>query len=802
MVQKPKSIKYKVVSGYLLLFAVAVVSVWFIYNEILKIAGPYEANADNTKIIRISNTIADLYASEAVGRNYIVTESSADYKKYVKLLDSINREIEFIKKGLETAQVQKFDSIQLLLKRKKKSVDDLIQFRKNNSWEKTFKKAGNKVYNVKDSMFDLIKPVRSTKSYQWRDLVNAALTQAQQDSLGKTPIANDSLVMAFDNMITDLINKDNRIRYQEQRKEAKLLEENRIITDQLRIVLNSVEKELIQKSYDKFNKAQFKVQDTIKTMAWVGAITFLVLIIFASIIIRDLTQSQNYRSRLELLNQENEELLRSKTMLMATVTHDLQTPLGSIVGFHDLLKKSGVSLKQDQYLDNIKDSADYILKLVNDLLDFSRLENNRITIEQKAFNVKTAIESACKALEPMALNKEIELNWDIDEQLNGNFVSDAYRIKQVLTNLISNAVKFTAEGSVEVTAKIEDNTIVISVLDTGIGISRGNHDSVFREFTQAHSGIEKKFGGTGLGLTISKRIVELLGGSITLESEEGQGSIFTVAFPCVPAEGLLPDEVVPAAAMPAIMDKRILVVDDDKVQLALMRELLHGHIGVVTEINAPAVLALLENNHFDMLLTDIQMPVMDGFELIKQIRQHKDVRIAGLPVIALSGRRDLTTVHFIEKGFTAHHTKPLQLELLLAVIAAVFNGDTPPVFNGEMEIQKPFAAPLYNLRSLSQFTNNDPVSLATILDTFIASAVENCEALQQACADKDYDRLAQVAHKMIPMLKQMEVYSIANMLMPIEDHDHDMDDVALTAYIDVICEKMLKLCSALTAEIH
>ncbi|TRW25384.1 response regulator [Flavobacterium zepuense] len=804
MVQKPKALKYKVIAGYLLLFATAVVSVWFVYTEILKIALPGQTGQDNNKIIKISNTIASLYSSEAVGRSYMLTGSAKDLKRYTQLTDSINIQINEIKEDVDSAQVQKFDSIQLLLTRKKNSIKEIIKYRKSYSADNTFTKAIYGIYEVKDSIWTSIKPVKITKRNEWRNVVTSLLSPQQLDSLSKLPVSNDSLAMAFEKVLTNLLIKDNKLRYTLYRKEQKLLEENRIISDQLRVILTDVENEFLQKSYNKIRQSQSALGNTVKTMAWVGAASLFFFILFAYVIIRDLTSNQNYRKQLESLNLENEELLRSKSMLMATVTHDLQTPLGSIIGFHNLIKDSGVTPKQNQYLANIKESANYILKLVNDLLDFSRLENNRITVEKTAFNMKTVIESACRVLEPIAVEKNIELNWDVEDELNAHFISDPYRIKQVLTNLISNAIKFTHEGSVEVTAKIEGFDIFISVLDTGIGIAQEKHGAVFKEFTQAHDGIEKKFGGTGLGLTISKKIVELLDGTITLESKEGQGSIFTISIPCIAAknfsEPVLEAETkpLPLNAKTILAGKKILVVDDDNVQLILMKELLQHHpVSVTAEINSSAVQRQLEENKFDIILTDVQMPVMDGFDLVKMIRSHSNNYIAKLPVVALSGKRDLTEKDYISRGFTAHHPKPIQLEQLLTLISGLFSG---LVSNGIQHTETlKNTGKLYSLNSLSQFTNNDPVSLKTIVLTFIESAQDNCTRLRKAAAENDTEELSQTAHRMIPMLKQMEVYSIAEMLMPVEDGT--LADKDIVSYIEDICGRMDILCENLQSEI-
>jgi signal transduction histidine kinase/HPt (histidine-containing phosphotransfer) domain-containing protein len=807
MVQKPKAVKYKVITGYVLLFAMAVLSVWLVYTEISKLAYPSQYS-DEKKIIGISNTIANLYASEAIGRNAILTKSEEDFIKYSKLIDSIHLEIEDIKKGVEKNQVAKFDSIQLLIDRKRSSISEIIAYHKKFVHNNTYSKAIEGIYNTKDSIVNSRKVIEVTKKYPGQKSINAILSPRLKEALSKPIVPNDSLALAFSKVLTGLILKEKQMDYMLFKKEQLLLDENRVISDQLREILTSVENEFFQKSYQQVKKSEAGMQKMVENIAWIGAITLFILILFAWIIIRDLSINQKYRKQLERLNQQNEELLRTKSMLMATVTHDLQTPLGSIIGFHDLIKDSGITGKQKQYLSNIKESANYILKLVNDLLDFSRLENDRISIEKTAVNIKDVIENTCKTLEPMAVNKGIELNWDINEELNANFVTDSYRIKQVLTNLVSNAIKFTPEGSVEVTGKIEDSNIHISVIDTGIGISKEKHADVFKEFTQAHSGIEKKFGGTGLGLTISKRILELLDGEIILESEEGQGSIFTIVIPCIPSTNTFTPAEEPiginnSERYPLLNGKKILIIDDDNMQLTLMKELLLNYpIIVKTEINAALVLSLLENESFDLILTDIQMPSIDGFELVRLIRSNINSHIVTMPVVALSGKRDLTPKDFTDGGFNGHHPKPIQLEELLDLISEIFGGQKiSSTIIKEADVPSE-SLPLYNLRSLAQFTYNDPVSLNTILKTFIDSAKENCIALQEAVKAQSEQALAETAHKMIPMLKQMEVHSIVEMLVPLEDRTYDMDWPALENYVKEVCGKLDILCDAFIEEIN
>lgn len=807
MSQKTRSLKGKVIVGYLLLFIVAGFSIWFIYTEILKAAIPNkDVNADNQQIIKISNAIANLYASEAVGRNSILTGSSADYAEYNKLLDSVNSEIEAIKTEGDTVQLAKLDDIQGLLKKKRNSINEIIKFRNFYNKQTTFDRAVSRIYKVKDSLAQNVKPIKFTKKSQYTDFLNSVLTEKQLDSLGRLQLSNDSLAMAFEDVLTKIIIKDNKLKYQLFKKEQKMLDENRVISDQLRIVLSSLEKQILEKSYAKINESKLSIDKTLETIAWVGAITFFLLIIFASIILRDLTINQKYRDQLEKLNSEKEDLLRSKMMLLATVTHDIQTPLGSVIGFSDLLKNTEINSKQTQYLDNIKHSSNYILKLVNDLVDFSKLENDRISIEKVSFNFKDLIENTCKPLEPNAENKGIELNWDVEESLDNNYVSDPYRLKQILTNLISNAIKFTQEGSVEVMAKIESENIIVSVIDTGIGIAKNKQKAVFKEFTQAHSGIEKKFGGTGLGLTIAKKMLRLLDGKITLDSEENKGSIFTITIPATKSDikTVEEPEVIPVAVseFEFLRDKRILIVDDDVMQLSLMKEIFSSYpVKVTTLVDATKVINLLEYEHFDMVLSDIQMPNIDGFELVRIIRNNNNKKVSSIPVIALSGKRNLNPEDFTSKGFTAFHSKPLKLDELLFLMQSIFEGK--PIIDVSRQVDEARKnEKLFDLSSLNKFTQNDAESLKLIVDTFITSVAENCEALKKATDELDIPKMAEIAHKMIPMLKQMEVYTISDLLEPVEDKALDLDENQIKDYMNVIFEKLQQLVSELKKQVN
>jgi len=490
------------------------------------------------------------------------------------------------------------------------------------------------------------------------------------------------------------------------------------------------------------------------------------LLVFGSIILRDLTRQQKYRDKLEVLNKENSSLLRSKTMLLATVTHDLQSPLGSILGFSDLLKKTTLNETQNQYVKNISYSSDYILSLVNDLVDFSKLENDKIKIEKVSYNPQELIENVFNSLKKSASDKGIVLLYSIDDELNTNLISDSYRIKQILTNLVTNAIKFTPNGHVKITGKKEKGNLVLEVEDTGIGMTQQEQSIVFEEFTQAHSDIEKQFGGTGLGLTISKRMAELLGGTIHIKSEKGKGSIFSLILPFLKDNSAEKPKKEPVEIDTKFLtNKKIIIVDDDSIQLSLMEALFENYPIQLTTLNdATKVIPLLMEEDFDLIFTDIQMPKKSGYVLVQKIRNHPKNEIKNIPVVALSGKRDSSPEDFIDKGFTYFVGKPVRMDEIIQVMEFIFKGGKTPITTPEKPIEK--SGKLYDLSSLKQFIGDDKEALTKIISVFLESTKTNSIELEDSIGNPN--KLTETAHRMLPMFRQIESWELALLLEKLE----------------------------------
>lgn len=775
MNKKIKSVKSKVIIGYILLFLVGVVSIVFLYNEILKANKPKdEISIKNQQLLDLSDALSTLYQAESTGRNTDFIISASGFSRYNQIIDSAIYRMKKIRLQENSTHKPKLDSITLLLNKKKTSMAKIRVLNHQYNNEVSFANAQKKLEEIRDSLRNsqILNYPKSIRSREFENMISEFLTKEQVDNFNRLPVSDSDLLAHYDKILTELFIQEDKLKSELQEKERDLQAENQILSNKIQILVSSIEKEIRDDSITEMSQNREDLERTTLILLWFGVIGVLLLLLFGWIILRDLTRQQKYRDKLEELNHDNTMLLRSKTMLLATVTHDMQTPLGSILGFSDLLKKTSLNITQKQYINNISSSTDYILNLVNDLVDFSKLERNKIKIDKIAFNPKELIQNTFYTLKQNAIDKDILLLYEVEEDLDINVVSDPYRIKQVLTNLVTNAIKFTPEGYVKIIGKIENNNLILQVKDTGIGISKEGLNLIFEEFTQATPDIEKQFGGTGLGLTISKRVTELLGGTLHAKSELGVGSTFSLSIPLIISDDSNIKEEIKEYSIEFLQGKRILIIDDDKMQLSLMKAVFENYpIELVTENDATKVVSLLEKTNFDLIFTDIQMPKKSGFVLIQKIRNHKNVNIQELPVVALSGQRDLSLEDFTEKGFNYFIGKPMIMEEVLQIMDFIFNEKENSIILQSKTSE--ISNKLYDLTSLKQFIAEDEEALQNIITIFLESTQANIKELQSHIGN--LEELSTIAHKMIPMLKQIESFEVVLLLEKLEDKEISLD---------------------------
>lgn len=343
-----------------------------------------------------------------------------------------------------------------------------------------------------------------------------------------------------------------------------------------------------------------------------------------------------------LARQKAEEAAQSKQLFMSTMSHEIRTPLNEVIGITNLLLQASPREDQMDYIKALKFSGNHLLTLVNDVLDYNKMESGKIIFEQTQFNLSDFLDEIKRSYSFRSKSKNLEFDITKEGKLPDEVIGDPIRLNQILSNLLSNALKFTIHGSIHVTVKelartATQSKMEFTVTDTGIGIPKDKHSFIFDSFTQASSDTTRHFGGTGLGLAICKKLIELQGGSISIESEPDKGSSFSFIISFGISEKAAQTIAEVQETFTGLEGKKLLVAEDNKINFFVANKFLTGWGIIVTHVeNGQLALDALEKEDFDLILMDLHMPVMDGIEASRIIRNSDNPRIKDIPIVALT----------------------------------------------------------------------------------------------------------------------------------------------------------------------
>lgn len=564
-----------------------------------------------------------------------------------------------------------------------------------------------------------------------------------------------------------------------RRRNRTLQRLDKMLTVRIDSVLKNYEQEALAQAQQENEMHQQVRRRSVRTIGWVAGGGVLLSAFFLVLIVRDVTRSNRYRRQLEEARKRAEDLLATREKLMLAITHDFKAPLGSIMGYADLLSRLTVDERQRFYLDNMKSSSEHLLKLVVDLLDFHRLDLQKTEVHRVSFYPARLLEEIRTSFEPLVAAKDLSLSCQISPSLNSAYISDPLRLRQIITNLLSNALKFTDQGGITLKAQYIEGKLVVAVADTGKGMAPADQERIFQEFTRLPGAQGKE--GFGLGLSIVRMLVQLLEGKIEVDSQLDEGSTFTVFIPIYPvtlhaktkAQGssksasLSPDGNKGEAATAL---KRVILIDDDRIQLTLTSAMLsHSGIDSVACLQVDELLNALRTESFDVLLTDVQMPAVSGFDLLQLLRASNLPQAKTIPVIAVTARSDMQRDEFLREGFAGCLHKPFTVKELLQELGEYSSASSSVASESLSKASsEPLSGRRYDFSALTAFTDDDAEAAASILDSFTVETRVHEQRLRHGLEVCDMEEISAVAHKMLPLVTLIQATELVGILKQLE----------------------------------
>ena len=735
--------------------------------------------------------ISQLYDAEIIGQT-LRTGNLDEYHHYLKAMKEVNASIDTLEIILtDTLQQARLDTVRTLLRNKQWNMYAVLEAMRNTPTDQIYQEQLDSLIAQQDSLLSTPhvrrKVITHHNSYTihhkkkgfFKRLADV-FAPGKEDSTQVSNVIQEEYTDTLDEVyspidtISHMITGIQHKVFQTRQKETEMLN-TRI--NSLRIVGSGLSQRVNQLleniEHDEQEAARVKLmqeeeirKNAAKTMAHIAIAAFILVLVFSVVIARDITRNNHYRKELEKAKLYAENLLVAREKLMLTITHDIKAPAGSIIGYIDLLIRLVNDKRQQFYLSNMKSSAQHLLALVTSLLDYHRLEAGKMDLHPVTFNPHELLTNIYNSFLPLAEKKELQLTLKEKLPETLNLEGDPFRIRQITENLLSNALKFTATGEITLQAEYHGNQFVLRVSDTGCGMTEKEQEKIFKEFTRLRSAQGQE--GFGLGLSITRKLVELLGGKIEIESTPGKGSTFQVPMPLPSISSKTFHGTTPTTTQVSERLLRILIIDDDRIQMHLTEAMLHNleeefeglKIKTVCCEHPEELVTELQNGKFDLVFTDIQMPAMNGFELLKHLRSLHFAQAQSIPLIAITARGDMDETDFQRKGFAGMLQKPFSQSDLCRILTHVFSLQTNeaalPTQTGIPSSPKLEEEKSYNFSPLTAFSEDDPKAAREILQTFAQETRKNLKKIQDVMQMEDMESLCAVAHKMLPTFIMIE----------------------------------------------
>ena len=827
------STRIKILVGYALLAVVLVSATWMVYDNTRSLSAVNEASERLMARRDIVDSLVFTMLETANAERSVLLGDAGKWQRFDEALSSSAANAMRLRPLLmDTLKQQRLDSLITLLKAKRENTLLVMKELNNDCRDIYYNNKLEALHSGRDSIVispqtkerheqhETVYEVVKTKRGFFRRLGDAFRKQ-HTDTVSTTRLTHQPSTATINhrlNIADSVANVLAEIHSEQQRandrKQDAISSRNRQLqrvsiqlTKRTWLLIEDIQSDEHNALQRVVGKAMSSRRAMIVRIAVLGLLAILSAAILVVYILRDIKRERRDRQRIIEAKAETERIMQQRERLLLTITHDIKAPAASIAGFIDLLSEYVDQPKAVGYLQNISGSAKHLLQLVSALLDYHKLESGKAERHEVSFAPAVLISECVAQMQPLAMEKKLKLATDVQVTESMLCRSDAFRIKQIVNNLVGNAIKYTDKGEVRVGVNIANRQLSISVKDTGCGITPDELQTVFNAFTRLPGAQGKE--GVGLGLTITREIVTLLGGNIRVQSTKGKGSTFTVSLPVkiVTNQGVhlsplgssrLPEQEVhqqsnkctnkatsaptkgksqhlnTSTSQPTIS---VVIVDDDRLQGQLLTEMLQRIEGISfntnTTIHASEAIAIATESAPNIVFTDIEMPEMNGSEIMRRIRNNAEVqqRSCTTKFVAMTAHEQSIMPQLRSDGFDACLFKPFSVQTLAATICqltgvAVRVSDNSKLKtageaenNSKLKIQnscsgKRLYEPSAKLRTaLLPFTDGDPEAERQIIGDIRKSIEEYLEMIGDG---SDPERIAKAVHKAMPLLEMLE----------------------------------------------
>ena len=753
-------IRINAVLAYLIVAALCGVMVFYIYKAKKEIDSHRQYIEQSYLPLRLTHELA--YAvnqAQSEANFFIITKQSSYLQRFRDnsilvgtLIDSL-----FTYMPLDTARQRLLLSLRELLLQKEKIAATLQeQLAAQNPLDSLNKKMQEyALLNFGDSLFvairkkDTIINITPQRGF-WQRLSNVFSPSKSIDTLRRVNTLNaDTLLKAVD-IRKHILEELNRSLTQASRKYklkinaiereiAQLILTDQKISLQISTILKEFHYQTSANTLEKVKESEERINKNYNLIILGGIAALLLILIFILLIISDVNKGYAARKALERANERTRQIMESRHRLLLSVSHDIKTPLNSILGYLELWEDA-------QHIDktalfSMQNSGKHILALLENLLGFSSLEQGTLQVTENEFNLYDLCAETTEMFRPLAQQKQLAFHSSLTIDKNFSVYSDRLKIKQIIINILSNAIKYTTKGEVCFEVKANNELTDFIVSDTGAGIPQDQHNNIFEAFSRVADNV-KLAEGSGLGMFVVKGLVELLNGTIDISSTVGKGTRITVS---IPLKTTIINTVFKA--------KHVLLIDDDFSFLSLLKDMLIklGHsvdlCHTIAEINE----CISHISDYDMVITDMEMGEISGRDILTQVKKSN----VHIPVIIMTGHGDYNSITAAEQQFDGYLAKPVDLNSLALLLGS--------------KINKPVA-----LTSLEEMFDSDKVAIREILDIFITSTTNNIDSLNTALANNDFNTAQHICHKMLPMFLQLNITNVSNLLKKMDlAHDNE-----------------------------